>query len=210
MWCRSFFRTTARPNVWRRRCVKYWPTLRSAASRLKPSPGWILSCPRAACRRACAQPTSCWRRYGRVGARAKARCSTSEGVTRRGVFQRQREPPTPSLLALLHRHVFTAGDAGIELARPADLLLRILDHLAPLTDPADGAGDREQHGEHRGRETHRLQCDARIEVDIRVQLAVDEILVAESDLFELQRNLQHRVIAMAGLLEHRMTHLLHD
>jgi hypothetical protein len=50
--------------------------------------------------------------------------------------------------------------AGVELPRTADLLMRVLDHLAPLADPADGAGDRKQHGEHRGRETHRLQRDA--------------------------------------------------
>src|SRR5882757_8997956 len=62
-----------------------------------------------------------------------------------------------ALLALGHVDVVAACDAGVELARTADLLMWILDHLAPLADPADGAGDREQHGEHRGRETHRLQ-----------------------------------------------------
>src|SRR6186713_1048755 len=81
----------------------------------------------------------------------------------------------PFLLAVLDRDIVAAGDAGVELARTADLLLRIFDHLAPLADPADGAGDREQHGEHRGREAHRLQRDARIEVDVGVQLAVDEV-----------------------------------
>src|SRR4051812_36062323 len=70
------------------------------------------------------------------------------------------------LLPLVHCDVVAAGDAGVELARAADLLLRVLDHLAPLADPADGAGDREQHGKHRGREAHRLQRDARIEVDV--------------------------------------------
>ena len=111
---------------------------------------------------------------------------------------------------LVHVDVIAAADAGVKLARAADLLLRVLDHLAPLADPADGAGDREQHGEHRGREAHRLQRDARIEVDVRVELAVDEILVAERDLLQLQRDLQHRIVAMAGLLQDRVTHLLHD
>src|SRR6266568_7916092 len=90
----------------------------------------------------------------------------------------------PPLLALGDIDVVAARDAGIELARAADLLLRVLDHLAPLADPADGAGDREQHGEHRGREAHRLQRDARIEVDVRIELAIDEILIAERDLFQ--------------------------
>src|ERR1700716_4343425 len=92
-----------------------------------------------------------------------------------GVFENYRA----ALLPLVDLDVIAAGDAGVELARTADLLLRILDHLAPLADPADGAGDREQHGEHRDRETHRLQRDARIEIDVRIELALDEIGVVE-------------------------------
>src|SRR5260370_18273912 len=96
-------------------------------------------------------------------------------------------PSSPvSLLPLVNRNVAATRDAGIELARTADLLLRILDHLAPLADPADGAGDCKQHGEHRGREAHRLQRGARIEVDIRIELAVDEVLVGHRDLLKLQ------------------------
>src|ERR1700676_2288884 len=85
--------------------------------------------------------------------------------------------PQQALLALVDLDVIATRRAGIELARAADLLVRILDHLAPLADPADGARDREQNGEHRGRETHRLQRDPRIEVYIRIELAFDEIFV---------------------------------
>src|SRR4029078_5294739 len=101
-----------------------------------------------------------------------------------------------ALRTLYHVDIVAAGDAGVELARTADLLVRILDHLAPLADPADGAGDREQHAEHRGREYHRLQRDARIEVDVRIELAIDEVLVAERDLFQLQGDLEHRLVAV--------------
>src|SRR3546814_15293316 len=73
------------------------------------------------------------------------------------------------------RQVVALGVAVIELARPADALLGILDHLAPLGDPADGARDGEEHGEHRGRDAHRLQDDAGIEVDVGEQLLLDEI-----------------------------------
>src|SRR5262249_54161310 len=52
--------------------------------------------------------------------------------------------------------IFATRRAGIELARAADLLARVLDHFLPLRDPADRAGDGEQHGEHRGGEAHRL------------------------------------------------------
>src|SRR5581483_4762941 len=71
------------------------------------------------------------------------------------------------LLASRDRLILAPRRAGVELARAADLLARILDHFLPLRDPADRARDREQDGEHRGREAHRLQGDARIEVDVR-------------------------------------------
>src|SRR3569833_1288635 len=81
------------------------------------------------------------------------------------------------LLALLDLDVVALGQAGVELARTADFLLRVLDHLAPLADPADGTRDCEQHRKHRHREAHRPQRDARIEVHIRIELAIDEVLV---------------------------------
>src|SRR3546814_18186910 len=74
--------------------------------------------------------------------------------------------PSRAPAALVERQVVALGVAVIELARPADALLGILDHLAPLGDPADGARDGEEHGEHRGRDAHRLQDDAGIEVDV--------------------------------------------
>src|SRR5579862_4767887 len=60
------------------------------------------------------------------------------------------------LATLRDRNVIALDRPGIKLTRAANLLVGILDHLIPLRDPADGAGDREQHGEHRGREAHRL------------------------------------------------------
>src|SRR6185312_9020152 len=69
--------------------------------------------------------------------------------------------------------------AGIELPRPANALRRILDHLFPLGDPPDGAGDGEQHREHVGREAERLQGDAGIEVDVGVELLLDAIVFVE-------------------------------
>ena len=108
---------------------------------------------------------------------AKARVEWRHGnSSKRQILKRKgrlRRPPSSFLNRLARyfaprdRHVVARGRAGVELARAADLLARVLDHLLPLRDPADGAGDREQHGEHRGREAHRLQRDARIEVDVR-------------------------------------------
>ena len=86
----------------------------------------------------------------------------------------------------------------------------ILDHLVPLRDPADGARDREEHGEHRRREAQRLQRDARIEVDVRIELLLDEILVGQRDPLQLQRDVEQRVVVDAELAEHLVAGLLHD
>ena len=75
-----------------------------------------------------------------------------------GLIPRTSRPPSGSWRAsstseapspVAHRLIFARRRAGVELARPADLLLGIFDHLLPLGDPADGARDREQDGEHR-------------------------------------------------------------
>src|SRR3989304_6911863 len=44
---------------------------------------------------------------------------------------------------------------NVDLPRPRDLLLWVLDHLPPLRQPAHRTGDGEQHREHLHREAHR-------------------------------------------------------
>src|SRR6266852_6754402 len=51
--------------------------------------------------------------------------------------------------ALVDRQELPPGGAGVELARPADLVFGVADHLLPLRDPAHGARQREDAGEHR-------------------------------------------------------------
>ena len=114
------------------------------------------------------------------------------------------------LPALVDRHVEAFARAGVKLARPADLLARILDHFLPLGDPAGGARNGEKHSEHGGREAHRLQRDARVEIDIRIELLLDEIFIAERDLLELHRDIEQRVVFLACSFEDRVTRLLHE
>src|SRR4051794_33821527 len=91
-----------------------------------------------------------------------------QGPSQRFEFQRS---------TLVDRLILALRSAGVELARTADLLRRVLDHLLPLRDPADRAGQREKHREHGGRETHRLQCDAGIKIDVWIEFLLDEVLV---------------------------------
>src|SRR6185369_6726160 len=88
-------------------------------------------------------------------------------------------------LTLIDRHVIALGSAGVELARTADLLVGVGDHLIPLRDPAYRSSEREQRREHVGREADRIEDHAGIEIDVRVELLLDEIIVADCDPLEL-------------------------
>ena len=110
--------------------------------------------------------------------------------------------------ALVDRHVVASRGAGVDLARAGDLLLRVVHVLQPLGDPAGGARDREDHREHLGRDPQRLVDQPRVEVDVRVELALGEVVVVERPLLELGGDLEQRVVA--GRLEHLVDVLLDD
>src|SRR3954469_12498542 len=69
-------------------------------------------------------------------------------------------PRNRRLSSTADRDVVALRGARVELARTADLLGRVADHLLPLCDPPRRARDRKQDREHVGREAHRLQGDA--------------------------------------------------
>src|SRR5699024_2930964 len=78
-------------------------------------------------------------------------------------------------LACPQRHVVAHRVPLIDLTRPTDLVDRVVDHLDVLSNPARQAPERKQRGEHLRRKAHRRIDKARIEVDIRIQLAFDEV-----------------------------------
>ena len=57
------------------------------------------------------------------------------------------------------------------------------------------------------RNPHRPQDDARVEVDVRIELALDEIRVLERDTLERHGDLEQRLVADAELLEHLVARL---
>src|ERR1700722_260906 len=130
-------------------------------------------------------------------------------LTRRLIVQAPADYP-PDGLAIGRRQIVPAGSARIELARTADFLARVFDHLLPLRDPSNGARDGEENGEHRGREAHRLQGDAGIEINIGIKLLFDEIIVVQRDALQLERDVEQRIVLDAKLVEHVMRRLLHD
>src|SRR2546425_7030698 len=68
-----------------------------------------------------------------------------------------RRPPRSTLFP--YTTLFRSGRALVELARAPDLVLGIRDHLLPLRDPAHGAREREDAGEHGDRDAERALHD---------------------------------------------------
>src|SRR5579871_729846 len=82
------------------------------------------------------------------------------------------------LPALFDRNVVPLVGAHEQLSRAHQLGVGVFEHLLPLRDPPDRARDREQCGEHGGREANGFQNDPRIEIDVGIQFSRDEIIVA--------------------------------
>src|SRR5687768_4961436 len=80
-----------------------------------------------------------------------------------------------TLLAFLQRNELAARRPGEKLPRAADLLVGVADQLVPLRNPPDRAGEREYRGEHAHRNAERFVNDAGIKIDIRIELALDEV-----------------------------------
>src|SRR5262249_50652008 len=83
---------------------------------------------------------------------------------------RRRSGDLLGAIALVDRHVILIAPAGVDLTRARDLQVRILVLLHPLSHPARGARDGEDHRERVGRYSHRLIDQAGVEVDVRVEL----------------------------------------
>src|SRR5215212_1022341 len=101
--------------------------------------------------------------------------------------------------ALVDWHVVYIAGTGVDLARTGDLELGVVHHLHPLGHPTRGAGYGEHDGEGVGRDPERLVDEARVEVDVGIELAAREVVVVERPLFEFDRDVEQRALLVRGL-----------
>src|SRR5713101_2371742 len=118
--------------------------------------------------------------------------------------------PSRAVSTVVDRHELPPRGAGVELARPADLVFGVADHLLPLRDPAYRAREGKNASEHRHRDAERALHDPRIEIDVRVELALDEIIVLERDLLQREGELEEAIVPQAELLQHLMAGFAHE
>src|ERR1700686_3923484 len=109
---------------------------------------------------------------------------------------------------LFHRHKLANIMPNPHLPRPSDLLLRVSYHLLPLREPANGARNREQYGEHFRLEAHRLGNDAGKEIHIGIAHALNKIFVFQSNEIELQCD--SKLVIWPGDLENALTNSLNN
>src|SRR5690606_33837237 len=83
------------------------------------------------------------------------------------------------------------------------------DHFFPVRDPADCPRQGEDYGEHAGRNANGLEDDARVEVYVRIQVALGEVGVLQRNFFKLHGQLKLRVVD-AQLAKYLVAGLLHD
>src|ERR1700692_4840458 len=93
--------------------------------------------------------------------------------------------PSASLVQHLVRPQIVAQ---VDLARARDFLLGIEQHLFPLRDPAAGARNREEDGEHGHPEAHGLIDQASIKIHVGIKLAGDEVVVLQGDALAFERD----------------------
>src|SRR5918999_1209701 len=102
-------------------------------------------------------------------------------------------------LALVYWHVIYFAGAGIDLARTGDLELGVVDHLHPLGHPTRSAWYGEHDGEGVRRYPEGFVDEARVEVDVGIELAAREVVVVQRLLFELDGDVEQRALLVRGL-----------
>ena len=99
------------------------------------------------------------------------------------------------LFALINRHEVALGVALVDLSWANDLILGVFNEFIPVSQPAGEAGQSEHDREHLSRDAEGLVDDTRVEVNVGVELALNEVLIAQRNFFELHRDIDHRFTA---------------
>ena len=84
--------------------------------------------------------------------------------------------------------------SGVDLSRTIDSRGGIGVHFAPVGNPTGKPSDRKQHGKHLHRDSQCPIDHAGVEVDVRIEFSLDEVLILERDLFQLLRHVEQRIV----------------
>ena len=99
------------------------------------------------------------------------------------------------LLALVLGHELSTGVALVDLAGTHNLVLGVLNELVPVSEPAGKTGQGEEDSEHLSGDAEGLVDHTGVEINVRVELSLNEVLVTQSNSFQLHGDLDHGFLA---------------
>jgi len=111
-------------------------------------------------------------------------------------------------LTLSHVYVVTGGVSFVNLSGADDLVIGVFNEFRPVSEPSCESGEGEKDGEHLSGDAQGLVDNSRVEVDVRVELSLDEVVVTQGHLLEGHSNIDHRLTSNNG--EDIVGELTHD
>ena len=91
--------------------------------------------------------------------------------------------------------------AHVDLTRPRQANVARLEELVLLREPPGRSRHREDGGKERRRNADRALQNARVEVDVRIEVTLDEVVVFERNAFEFELERKERVLPDTDLVE---------
>jgi hypothetical protein len=86
----------------------------------------------------------------------------------------------------------------VNLTRSDNLVIGVFNELGPMGEPSSESRESEEDSEHLSGDAEGLVDNSGVEIDVRVELSLDEVLVGESDLLEGHGNINHRFTSNNG------------
>ena len=112
-------------------------------------------------------------------------------------FTTENKGESNGLLSLRHGDKTPCRMAGIDLAGAGDAQFVVVQFL-PVGDPARHSADGEHDGVHIEGDADGPQENTAVKIDIRIQIAADEIVVFQGSLFKLQGDIEQVVVEVQG------------
>jgi len=95
-------------------------------------------------------------------------------------------------LTLSHIDIVTGGVTFIDLARSDNLVIGVFHEFRPVSKPSSESRESEEDSEHLSGDAKGLVDNSGVEIDVRVKLSLDEVVIGERDLLEGHGNINHR------------------
>ena len=99
------------------------------------------------------------------------------------------------LFSLVNRHIVTSVVTHVMLPGSDDFVLRVIQELVPVGQPANSSGNHEEDREHIRRKTESLVNDSTVEINVGIELSFNEVRIAESNSLKFDGDLDQLLLS---------------